>query len=105
MLHMIAIKSLLTRNPRYRIWLKNSLVLGSLASSNAIGMRAVFGSDAKPLGAGMAASKGIESALLAAASQAGTELTFGDLKPEHLSEQVLADPLLQSQKLVSHKQV
>ena len=41
------------------------------AASYATGMRASFGTDAKPLGIGMAASKGMECALLAAADITG----------------------------------
>jgi 2-methylcitrate dehydratase PrpD len=43
----------------------------AMAASYAAGMRASFGSDAKPLGIGMAASQGMECALLAAAGLTG----------------------------------
>ena len=43
----------------------------SLAMCNANGMKAAFGSDAKPLGVGLAASRGIDCALLAQAGLSG----------------------------------
>ena len=43
----------------------------SIAASYASGMRACFGSDAKPLGVGMAAAKGLEAALFAACGLTG----------------------------------
>ncbi len=43
----------------------------AIAAANAAGMRASFGTDAKPLGIGMAASQGMECALLAAAGLTG----------------------------------
>jgi 2-methylcitrate dehydratase PrpD len=48
----------------------------SLAVSHASGMKVSFGSDAKPLGIGRAASIGIESALLAAAGLSGPNNAF-----------------------------
>jgi len=48
----------------------------SIAVSNASGMKASFGSDAKPLGIGVAASIGTESALLAAAGLTGPNKVF-----------------------------
>jgi 2-methylcitrate dehydratase PrpD len=48
----------------------------SVALSHASGMKVSFGSDAKPLGIGRAASTGIESALLAAAGLTGPNKAF-----------------------------
>jgi len=48
----------------------------SIAVSNSSGMKVSFGSDAKPLGVGMASSIGIESALLAAAGLTGPNEVF-----------------------------
>jgi len=48
----------------------------SIAVSNSTGMKVSFGSDAKPLGVGMAASIGIESAMLAAAGLTGPNNVF-----------------------------
>ena len=43
----------------------------AMAATNTSGMKAFFGTDAKPLGIGMAASKGMECALLAASGMTG----------------------------------
>ena len=48
----------------------------SIALGNTSGMKVFFGSDAKPLGAGMAACTGIEGALLAAAGLTGPNDVF-----------------------------
>jgi len=48
----------------------------SIAVSHSSGMKVSFGSDAKPLGIGMAASIGIESALLAATGLTGPNKVF-----------------------------
>jgi len=48
----------------------------SIAVGNSGGMKVSFGSDAKPLGIGMAASTGVESALLAAAGLTGPNKAF-----------------------------
>lgn len=48
----------------------------SIAVSHSSGMKASFGSDAKPLGVGVAASIGTESALLAAAGLTGPNQVF-----------------------------
>jgi len=48
----------------------------ALATSYASGMRACFGTDAKPLGIGIAASRGLECALLAASAVTGPANAF-----------------------------
>ncbi|MCP3686773.1 MAG: MmgE/PrpD family protein [Gammaproteobacteria bacterium] len=48
----------------------------SMASTYTSGMKAFFGSDAKPLGIGMSASKGMECALLAASGMTGPANAF-----------------------------
>ena len=50
----------------------------AMATVMTTGMKAAFGTDAKPLGVGMAASRGLECALLAAQGLSGPENAFED---------------------------